>query len=262
MSQERTRFDAVNDQPGAGWNGLYRLAGIGALLATLLVMVDIGMSFGGGDVGVAEMTTADWFALYQRDWFMGLRNLGFFNVISTIISIPLYLTLYRLHRKAAPAYAALALIIFLLGSAVYSSNNRALAMITLSSQYAGAQTEIQRTVIETAGTLTLAQAEDFTPGTFLGFFLSSTGTIGMMAVMLHARIFGKKTSLAGLVGASCLLGFTISVTFVPDTMTLAMIPAMIGGLLMMGWNVSMALAMFRLARPAPSQPARTAVLAR
>ena len=260
MSQEIKNKAAQINTAEAGWNSLYRLAGVGALLSTLLVLVDIGMSFGGGDVGVAEMTTVNWFTLYQRDWFLGLRNLGLFNVISTIISIPLYLVLYRLHRKAAPAFAALALVIFLLGSAVYSSNNRALAMITLSSQYAGAQTEVQRNIIEAAGTMTLAQAEDFTPGTFLGFFLSSTGTIAMMAVMLRARIFGKKTSLAGLVGAACMLGFTISVTFMPKTMTLAMIPAMIGGLLMMGWNVSMALAMFRMARPAVSQPARAAVL--
>ncbi len=87
------------------------------------MLVDIGLSFGGGDVEVAGLSAEDWFALYHRSWFMGLRNLGFFSVISTTLSIPLYLALYRVHRKACPAFAALALVLFLYGAAIYNSYN-------------------------------------------------------------------------------------------------------------------------------------------
>jgi hypothetical protein len=239
----------------ANWRSLYRLAGVGALLGLALMLTDIGLTFAGGDVQVGGLSALDWFALYQRNWFLGLRNLGFFNVLSTTLSIPLYLALYRLHKYAAPAYAALALALFLFGAAIYSGNNRAFAMMTLSSQVASAQTEAEQSLLAAAGTVILAQAEDFTPGAFMGFLLNSTGSILMMAVMLAGRVFGKRTAVAGLLGSAGLLVFTISVTFAPETMSLMMVLALVCGLLMMGWNAAVAVALFRLGRSPALQPA-------
>ncbi len=260
MFREMTDSFETRARAEANWRSLYRLAGMGAALSLALVLLDMALSFTGGDVGVSEMSVQEWFSLYQRNWFMGLRNLGLFNVVSTLVTIPLYLALYRLHRRTCPAYAALALALFLVGTAIYASNNRALAMLTLSSQYAAAQAGVGREVLAVAGAVVLAQAEDFTPGTFTGFLLTSAGSLGMMAAMLSGQVFGKRTALAGLAGTACLLVFTVSVTFAPAAMSLMMVLALAGGLLMLGWNAAMARAMFRLGRfgagaPAGARPA-------
>lgn len=248
MSQEQA-VPKVNVYPAeAGWRSLYRAAGAGALVAVGFVLLDIVISFAGGDPGVGELSAVEWFRQLQDNWFVGLRNLGLFNVINPLLTLPLYLALYQLHRKRAPAGAALALILYLLGMAVYDASNRALAMLALSEQYAGAATEAQRSLLEIAGTMTLAQAEDFTPGSFLGLFFSSLASVWMMVVILQGRVFGRRIALTGLVGTVCLLFFTISATFLPAIYDLAMLVAMAGGLSIMAWNILMALRMFHLGR--------------
>ncbi len=107
MSRTNPHEVETDEQAEARWRGLYRLAALGVSLALVLTLVDIGLSSSGWDVEVGVMAAQDWFALYQRSWLIGLRNLGFINVITFTLSIPLYLALYRLHRKAAPAYAGI-----------------------------------------------------------------------------------------------------------------------------------------------------------
>ena len=113
-----------------------------------------------------------------------------------------------------------------------------------------------KTMLETAGTVILAQAEDFTPGTFLGFFFSSAASLVMMAVMLQCRVFDRWICLAGLVGTALLLFFTISATFIPAIFGLAMLLALLGGLLMMAWNILVGLDLFRRAG-APSSSSQS-----
>lgn len=256
MEREMINQDSGVEAAETNWHSLYRVAGVGALIAVGFVLLDIVLSFTGGDVAVGGLSATDWFAYFQSNWFLGLRNLGFFNVINLTLTIPLYLALYRLHRRAAPAYAALALILYLLGAAIYASNNRALSMLALSDQYAAAPSEAQKTLLVTAGTVILAQAEDFTPGTFLGFLLSSIASLAMMAVMLTGRIFNKWIALTGLIGTSFLLVFTISATFGPEINAFAMIFALVGGLLMLAWNSLIVMRLFRMRGAASKQGAQ------
>lgn len=229
------------------WKGLFRAAGAGVLLAVVLMLLDIVLSFTGGDVAVGGWTAADWFEYLQEEPFLGLRNLGLFNVANMIFTAPLYLALYRLHRSAFPASAALALMLFLLGAAVYISNNGALIMLSLSSKFAGVSSPVEMERLVNAGTVILAQAEDFTPGSFPGFLLSSLASLIAITIMTRGSVFHRWIGLTGLVGTSCLLAFTVSVTFFPATFDLAMIAAIFGGLLMLVWNVAVALRLFQLA---------------
>lgn len=225
---------------------LYRAAGVGVLISVVFIVLDIGLSFTGGDMPVGASGAAAWFAHMHNNWFVGLRNLGIFNVINPLLTLPLYLVLFQTHRKSSPASTAMALSLWLIGVAVYIANNQALTMLSLSSQYAAATTEAQKSLLVTAGTVILAQSEDFTPGTFLGFFLQNVGSIWMVAVMLQGKIFKRWLGLLGLAGMSSLLVFTISATFAPATLNLAMIFALFGGLLMLAWNIRMGLNMFRM----------------
>lgn len=92
---------------------LYRTAGIAAVITVVVMVLEMAITLlpGGGRGGVEVMTVVDWFALFQENWFMGLRNLGLMNMLAIFFAIPIYVALYNIHRKGYGAFAALAAIL-------------------------------------------------------------------------------------------------------------------------------------------------------
>jgi membrane-bound ClpP family serine protease len=231
-----------------GWLSLYRLGGMTALLAILVTLTDISLTFlPAGAEPPGTMTAIDWFVLFQDNWFMGLRNLGLLpNILSLILVIPLFLALYEVHRLTDGAYAALALILALVGTAIYLSNNAAFPMWALSAKYSAATTEAQRTLIAAAGEAVLARGEDFTPGALMGFLFAEAATVSISCVMLRGGIFSKGTAYAGILGGLCLAVFTVWATFIPVLFEVAMLLALIGGIASITWNILTARKLFEL----------------
>jgi hypothetical protein len=232
----------------AGWLNLYRLAGVTALLAILVAVTDISLTFlPAGAEPPGTMTAIDWFNLFQDNWFMGLRNLGLLpNILTLCLLIPTFLALYLVHRQINPAYAALAVVVSLVGTAIYLSNNAAFPMWALSAKYAAATTEAQRNLLAAAGEAVLARGEDFQPGSFTGFLFAELATLVISVVMLRGGFFSRATAYAGILGGSCLAIFTIWATFIPVMFEVAMIVAMIGGLASIVWYVLTARRLFQL----------------
>ncbi len=245
----RTNESRLENQK-LGWLSLYRLGGTTALFAILVALTDISFTFlPAGAEQPGTMTAIDWFHLFQSNWFFGLRNLGLLpNILTLILLIPLFLALYAVHRQVDGAYAALALILSLVGAAIYLSNNAAFPMWALSAKYAAATTEAQRTLIAAAGEAILARGEDFTPGTFIGFLLGEIAIVLISYVMLRGGIFSKATAYAGILGGLFLTVFTIWSTFIPVFFEAAMILAMIGGLASIAWYVLTARRLFQLSK--------------
>ena len=240
---------AIDAAADSGWGSLYRMGGLAALVAVLVSLLEIVISFAGGDAGAGgTLTAAGWFGLLQDNGFLGLRNLGLFNIIGMALAVPTYLALYGAHRRANRAQAALAAILLFMGAAIYIANNKALAMLALSGQYAAATTEAQRSLYAAAGQAMLAQAEDFAPGAFMGFLFPTLASILMGTVLLRGRVFGRWTAWAAILGPGFLLVFTICATLVPALFAAVMILALIGGLLSMAANILIALRLFQLGR--------------
>jgi hypothetical protein len=250
MSQsERTQllgFEAAE----SSWNSLYRAGGITALLAVVVALAEIGITFlpGGGRTPIDALSVADWFSLYQESWFMGLRNLGLMNMIGIALMIPTFLALCAAHRRVNPAYAALALVVNFVGITVYLANNTAFAMLTLSQQYAAATTDVQRSLLLAAGESLLAQGQSHTAGTFLGFFITEIATILIGLVMLRGGVFSKGAAYVGMLAYGLFLIFDICSAFIPAVFEVAMIFAMGGGLLTMAWYILIARELLRLGR--------------
>jgi len=232
---------------GLQCKSLYRLGGAAAVLIVLTAVAEIGITFLPGGYTTAE-TVLDWFALLQDNWFLGLRNLGLLNIVMTVLGIPMLFALYIAHRRVNPTYAALAMIISLLGDAVFYATNRAFPMLDLSIRYAAAATEAQRAVIEAAGQAMLSVGQSHTPGTFLAFFLSELGGIAISIVMLRCRIFNKAAAYAGIVGFGFLLVFDILSSFVPSLHDAILILAMLGGISSMVWYILIAVGLYRLGK--------------
>jgi hypothetical protein len=236
MTTEITSLRAevkVSETPNPNWNSLYKLGGVAALLAVLTGLVEIIITFLPGG-NVSPETVSDWFTLFQNNWFLGFRNLGLLNIVLTSLAIPIFLALYAAHRQDNPAYAVLAMILSFIGVAVFFATNRAFPMLSLSSQYASAATDAQRSMIAAAGQAMLAVGQSHTPGTFIGFFLSEVAGITISVVMLQSKVFSKAAAYTGILGFGLLLIFEVCASFAPAS-GMAMVFAMSGGILTMVW---------------------------
>ncbi|QIN78448.1 DUF4386 family protein [Rubrobacter marinus] len=245
------RTEAADTSPKV----LYKTGGTAALTSVLLVLLDILVSavLPRGEVQPGAQSAVDWFALFRDDVYYAFRDLGLLNVLNLILGIPIFLALYAVHRRIDEALAALALVLFLFGGAVYVSNNAAVPMFVLSGEHTAASTEAERAALAAAGEAILARGADFTPGSLVGFVLPSVAQIAISLVMLRGGAFGRPTAYFGILGFSLLLAFTVWTTLVPDALGVAMLLAVPGGLLVVAWNVLVARKLFRLARASGKQ---------
>ncbi len=226
---------------------LYKVSGVAALLVLFTAFLEILITFLPGGYTTAE-TVIDWFRLLQDNWFLGLRNLGLLNIVMVTLGIPVSFALYVVHRRTDHIFAALAIIISFFGVAVFYATNRAFPMLDLINQYAAAATETERTILAAAGRAMLSVGQSHTPGTFLAFFLSEIGGIAISVVMLRGRIFSRAAAYAGIVGFGLLFVFEILSSFMPSLHSVALIPAMVGGLANMAWYLLIAYRLLQLGR--------------
>jgi hypothetical protein len=247
MTITMCKSDAAH-KADSGWNRIYKLGGIAALIAFALFLLDIIISFGGGDVDPNTLTAVDWYAIYENNRLFGLRMLGFINVISLTVTIPLYLAIYALHKESYKVYATLTIILYLIGTAIYLSNNAAIPMSVLGSKYFAAATVSQRELLAAAGEAILAKGADFTPGSFIGFILTEAAGIFFSLIMLGGGIFSGKTAWAGILGFTLLTVFTVWVTFVSGYFQIAMITAMFGGIFSLAWHLLTARRLLQLSQ--------------
>lgn len=233
----------------SNWKTIYKLGGITAILAIMGTLLDITLTFL-PDWGVSTVpeTAIDLFNQLQYNWLLGLRNLDLLNAIISILMIPMFCALYVVHQGVNKNYATLAIILFIIGTTIFIGNNTALPMLELSSKYAAATTETQKTIIVAAGEAMLARGEHGSPGAFMGFALSTIASISFAFVMLKGKIFSKATAYVEILGFVLLLIYTVFVTFVSNSNNLIMILAMPGGLLAMGWNIMVARKLLQLSK--------------
>jgi len=232
------------------WKWIYKLGGIAALLAMSANLADIILGFGGTEMATYGTKSAvEWFAIYQHNWFRGIYALGILNIFYMAAMLPVYFALFGAHFDKHAMAAGLTIFIFLTATSMYISNNAAIPLLTLSSKYSLAATDLQRTVLIAAGEAVLSHGEDFTAGAFIPFFLSGLAAISISIIMLRGGIFGKVNAWIGLVGFTFLSLFTIIATFIPALYSFAFyFLGSIGGLLALSWFALVARRFFQLGR--------------
>jgi hypothetical protein len=236
-----------NDQRSK-WNSICTIGGVAALSAVLVGLLEIVITFlPGGNLSLE--TVRDWFNLFHRNWFMGLRDMGLLNIFLDTLAIPIYLALYAAHRESPQApYATLAVIVSFLGIGIFFATNQAFPMLALSHQYAAATNEAQRAVLEAAGQSLLAVGQSHTPGTFLGFVFTEMAGVLISIVMLRGRIFSGTAAYAGIFGFGFLLVFEVFSSFVAGLTAAAITLALLGGVLSMVWYILIAMRLFQLGK--------------
>jgi len=217
------------------------------LMIVITALAEMLITFLPGGNSSAD-TVIDWFKLLQENPFMGLRNLGLLNIMMTSLGIPLTFALFWVHRKHNLVLAPFALILAMIGTAIFYATNRAFPMLDLSTQYATASNASQKTILEAAGGAMLAVGQSHTPGTFFAFAFSEAAGILLALVMLQEKLFSKVAAFSGLIGYSCLLIFDVLSSFVPSTQNVILIVAIVGGLFNVAWYVQTGLRLFQLGK--------------
>ncbi|MBW8382359.1 MAG: DUF4386 domain-containing protein [Youngiibacter sp.] len=247
MSVEQSQIIAAKSSQKK-WEPIYMIGFISTLLVIIGTLLDIVIGFTtGGDLSALPTNAIDRFTQFQGNWLLGLYNLDLLNLITTVIMIPTYFALYAAHRRIGSEYVTLALIVFIIGAAVFIANNTALPMLELSKRYFAASNEAQKNLYAAAGEAMLASGTHGSPGAFPGFILSSVASIVMSFGMLKSGIFSKMTAYLGISGGFLLLAYLILVTFAGNVERIAMIVATPGGLLSLAWLILTASGLFGLA---------------
>lgn len=229
------------------WNNIYTIGGYAALLSFALTLFDIIFgSVTGANLTSLPPTALARFAEFQQSWPLGLYHLDFLNSLNALIMIPAYFAAAAVHRQTSPAWAALALVLVLMGAALFVSNNSALSMLELSQKYYAAADESQKQLITAAGEALLASGEHGSLGAFPGFILSTLASLTMAMVMLKGSIFGRKASWCGVIGNILLGMYIILVTFVPQVASIAVAVAAPGGLLALAWIFLMGIQLIKM----------------
>jgi NADH:ubiquinone oxidoreductase subunit 4 (subunit M) len=122
------------------WKTLYRIGAVCIFIAVLVMVTEIFLT-ALPDGARTILTITAWFDLFNRNWFMGMRNLGLINVIATTLMIPVFFSIFGLHRKENSAFAGLSLIIFIASYAIFMADNTSFPMLELSRKYVLADLE-------------------------------------------------------------------------------------------------------------------------
>ena len=229
-----------------GSNDLYRLGGFTALVMIALVILDIGISIAMPEESTTH-TVIEWFNLFNDNALKASRELGILNVLNAVLGIPVIYSLYIAHYHVHRTYAGLALMLSLLGGAIYISSNAVLPMLDLSHRYLNAA-EADHPTLVAAGEALLTRGADFTPGSLPGFVIQSLASILIAYVMLRGAVFSRITAYSGLIGYTLLLIFTIWITLIPEAFNTAMILAFPGGIFVLIWQFLIMRRLFQLAK--------------
>ncbi|MGN6567103.1 MAG: DUF4386 family protein [Flavipsychrobacter sp.] len=175
------------------WSSLYQMAAIAAMMVSVFIPIQ-GTIF---TLWPPPDNVMDWFALFQRNKFVGLLDMDLLLTADYILLLLIFLALWAALRKTNRSLATLALAFQLAGTAAYFASTAAFEMLSLSNQYTAAKSDMERIIYWAAAQAAYAnwQGTAFNVSYFLGF----VALVAISVVMLKSTTFSKATAYLGLV---------------------------------------------------------------
>jgi hypothetical protein len=218
------------------WQKMYLIGAVSSFTAMLVMIAEIFIT-ALPDGAPVQLTMTKLLEMYNRNWFMGMRYMGLMNIFASTLLIPVFISLYGVHRKTNRLFAPIALIISLIGYIIFMSDNVAFPILELSRKYSLSDSESEKMMILSAVEALFAKGASHTPGTFPGFFIGQIASIFFCIVIISGKIFKKKTGIIGLIAFIFLLIFEIVASFIKSLFNQAMIFAVIGGISAIIWYI-------------------------
>ncbi|MFC5502538.1 DUF4386 family protein [Lysinimonas soli] len=240
-------MNAIDDQRriDAPSRPLLRVGAVAAIVVVVLIPLQALVFI----ISPPPHTVPEYFALFERNPFLGLIDLDLLLTFDYLAMIPFYLALFLVLRRSAEGWALLALVTGLFGLVLYLfSREGTFSMWQLSSQYAAATAEGDRAALLGAGQTLLTL---YNGGSFgISYVLGGISTLIFSAVMLRHRVVGRAPGIVGIVtGATMLVPANVGVIGTAISL-LSLIPTAI-------WLILLSRGLLRAAReglPAPLDP--------
>ena len=194
VSSRRAEFEQA-------WTPTYWAGAAAAALSVLVTVLHSGVFF---VVGLPA-SVGEWFSLFAANPLGGVLAFEGLMVVYVLLYVPIVVALYVSLRRHSPSLMALYAGVAIIGIAAFVAARPAFEMLTLSSGYASATTDAQRSTYLAAGEATLAVFN----GTafWVSYFAGSIGGLLLAVVMLRTPVFSKATAYLRL--ASSVLDFGI-----------------------------------------------------
>jgi hypothetical protein len=233
-SASQKPLDASRATIADAWKHLYRIGGAAGLLVVVLYVIQIIVFV----VSPPPSTVVGYFTLFHKNALLGLLDLDLLSLADYALFVPMFLALYVALRRASPSFMAIATALGLVGIASYFASNTAFEMLSLSSQYAAATTDAQRSLFVASGQAMLAiyQGTAFD----VSYVLLAVAPLIISVVMLRSKSFGKVAASVGIVANVLAVGL-----FVPAIGVFLSIVSAVGLLI---WYILIARRLFLLAQ--------------
>ncbi len=238
--------------PGAGtadpaYRGLFKIGALAAMIAALFFRRNLDAEWmllrnaGLFHLGPPAIPGAiqEWFMLLHQYPLLGLTLLNLFDLVNFILVGFIFLALYAALRQVSRSFMTLAAALSFLGIAVYLASNQAIGLLSLSSRYAAATTDIQKAEILAAGQAALAVHNNahFAGGLYLGFLLVTTAGLIIALVMARSKIFKRSTAIMGIAANILGLGYYPVLIVAPK---LVFIPLSLSAPFLLAWYLLIA----------------------
>ncbi len=186
---------AIAETPSAGWKSLYKVGGAGAIAIVVLYVIEV---IGFVAMGPPPATVDAWFTLFRNHGLLGLFDAYLLDAVAVALMVPLFLALYAALGLAKRAYVTLATTLAFVGIAVFLATNVTFSMFYLSSQYATATTDAQRSLFMAAGQAMLSISIEHGSGPYMALLLIGVAGLMVSVVMLGNNTFNKPTAYVGI----------------------------------------------------------------
>jgi len=206
MTTEYAPLSVAQRKTGAAdscWSRLYKVGAAAALLSALFFPIQIIVFI----VSPPPSTVLGWFELLQANKLIGLVDLDLLLVVDQVLAVLIFLALYAALRKTDESLTVIGFALCLVSAALFIASNPAIAMLSLSNQFAVAGTQAQRAAFLSAGQAMLAiyQGSAFQ----VSYLIGSIGAIILSVVMLKSPVFGKGAAYLGILANAIALGLYV-----------------------------------------------------
>lgn len=227
-------FERVGNNGAAdpAWESLYRVGGVAALFAAVLVL---------GEIVIFALypqpgTVDGWFALFQSNTLIGLLDFWALEVPMYVLFAMVFLALYATLGKAGGGWTAIAAVLAIMGSGVFLATNNPASMLSLSNQYAAAATDAQRSMLLAAGQALLANTgQRVVDGFNAGLFLVSVAGLMVSLIMLRSNVFGRLIASVGILAHALSLADYLRGALVPSNPVAALLMILPNALFLSVW---------------------------
>ena len=189
-----------------GWNELYLLGGIAAIVLVVVMIVSVGL-FVIWPNAPGTTATVDLFILIQHNSVAGLTALDLGVSLSNLFSILLYLALYVALRPINRSLALIAVTFGIVAAASLIAARPVFELFTLSDLYMSSASDVERSRYLAAGEALLVLFHGTAFKTYL--LLGGLSLLTSSWLMLRSRYFSRASAYIGMVGNATSLGFLL-----------------------------------------------------